>query len=46
MDFNAWSASGIDSRLVPGQPVYAQVWHRNGVGASQLSDAVAFVVGP
>jgi hypothetical protein len=46
MDFNAWSASGVDPRLVPGQPVYAQVWHRNAVGASQLSDAVAFVVGP
>lgn len=46
MDFNAWIASGVDPRLVPGQPVYAQVWHRNSIGASQLSDAVAFVVGP
>jgi Tol biopolymer transport system component len=46
MDFNAWIASGGDPRLTPGEPVYAQVWHRNSAGDGQLSDAVAFLVGP
>ena len=46
MDFNAWIASGADPTLVAGQPVYVQGWFRNSAGQGQLSDAVAFLIGP
>jgi hypothetical protein len=46
LDFNAWIASGADPRLVAGQAVYVQAWFRDAVGASQLSDALAFQIGP
>ena len=45
-DFNAWIASGADPTLVAGQDVCAQAWFRNSAGAGQLSDAVAFLIGP
>ena len=46
LDFNAWIASGADPSLVAGQPVYVQGWLRNSAGQGQLSDAVAFLIGP
>ena len=46
MDFNAWIATGADPTLVAGQDVCAQAWFRNSAGAGQLSDAVAFLIGP
>jgi len=45
-DFNAWIASGGDPVLVSGQAVCAQAWFRNAAGAGQLSDALAFLIGP
>jgi hypothetical protein len=45
-DFNARIASDGDPTLVAGQAVCAQAWFRNATGTGQLSDAVAFLVGP
>ncbi len=45
-DFNSWISSGADPTLVSGQAVCAQAWFRNASGAGQLSDAVAFLIGP
>jgi hypothetical protein len=45
-DFNAWIASGADPQLVAGQAVSAQAWFRDLGGAGQLSDALAFLIGP
>jgi Tol biopolymer transport system component len=46
LDFNSWIASGADPTLVAGQAVCAQAWFRNATGSGQLSDAVAFLIGP
>jgi len=46
MDFNHWIATGGDPSLVAGQSVYAQGWFRNSAGTGQLSDALAFLIGP
>jgi Tol biopolymer transport system component len=46
MDFNAWIASGVDPALVAGQTAYVQAWFRNSASGSQLSDALAFQIGP
>jgi len=46
MDFNAWIASGADPALVAGQTAYVQAWFRSGGGGSQLSDALALLIGP
>jgi hypothetical protein len=45
-DFNAWITSGADPSLVAGQAVYLQAWFRNAAGTGQLSDALAFLIGP
>jgi Tol biopolymer transport system component len=45
-DFNAFVASGMDPELVAGAVVYLQGWARNGLGDSQLSDALALVLEP
>ena len=45
-DFNAWITSGGDPSLVAGQSVYVQAWFRSTVSGSQLSDALAFLIGP
>jgi hypothetical protein len=46
MDFNAWIASGVDPALVAGQTAYVQAWFRNSASGSQLSDALALLIGP
>jgi hypothetical protein len=45
-DFNAWIATGVDPLLVPGQAVCSQAWFRNSAGKGQLSDGLAFLIGP
>jgi len=46
MDMNAWIASGADPALVAGQTAYVQAWFRNALGSSQLTDALALLIGP
>jgi hypothetical protein len=46
MAFNAWIVSGGDPKVVAGQDVCPQAWFRNSAGLGQLSDAVAFLIGP
>ncbi len=47
-DFNAWIASGVDTRLAPGAAVHLQAWSRDGADAygSSFSNAISFTVAP
>lgn len=48
-DFNAWTATGADPRLVPGRTVWGQWWSRDPgspLGGTNLTDALRFTLCP